>query len=333
MLDDGSLRWKSLSPPQSQDKINPTAWTGSKWLFFLVSGAQDSLNTQFKILESTVVRPIGIRTGVCQSSLRPGARGTVLTHASWWLPIRGSKDFFLLQTRAATALLATLRMGSREGKPASQKTGLCLWLCCPRPIPTSVCLSLYKLQSFHKLLFCLSQQGYVLFTMKTVDRYEKGSISRKEDLEEKQIIWECQNPEEIPLLQPDWKEGKDFMSRINEGLDEWTLEGAINSLPDSAWEETLSINGSWASEVNHEDLCENKAGQSQQWETETGGSLGFTSQPPQSKQQASDQWETLGSQDNGHLWPPHIHVHTCIHMNICIHAHALPHTHTHMHTC
>lgn len=56
--------------------------------------------------------------------------------------------------------------------------------------------------------------------MKTVDRYEKGSISRKEDLEEKQIIWECQNPEEIPLLQPDWKEGKDFMSRINEGLDE-----------------------------------------------------------------------------------------------------------------
>lgn len=51
-------------------------------IFPIVSGAQDSLNTQFKILESTVVHPIGIRTGVCQSSLRPGARGTVLTHAS-----------------------------------------------------------------------------------------------------------------------------------------------------------------------------------------------------------------------------------------------------------
>lgn len=51
--------------------------------------------------------------------------------------------------------------------------------------------------------------------MEILDRYEKGSIAREEDLEEKQIIWECQNPEEISLLQPDWKEGERFHEQDN----------------------------------------------------------------------------------------------------------------------
>lgn len=91
----------------------------------------------------------------------------------------------------------------QQGRKAFKPKGWALSLIVlPKAYP-GFCVSLYKPQSFHKSLFCSSQQGYVLFTRKILDRYKKGSIARKKDLEEKQIIWECQNPEEISLLQPD----------------------------------------------------------------------------------------------------------------------------------